>query len=298
MSPDRGEDTDRARPRPPAPPGVPEGSHLELPGRGTTFVRDTGGPPEAPVLVLLHGWMATGGINWFPSFGPLADAGFRVVAIDHRGHGRGLRDGSRFRLADCADDVVAALDVLGIDRAVAVGYSMGGPIAQLCWHRHRERTAGLVLCATAARFRDTPAEAAMFAGLAGLSRAARLTPQVVRETILGRGMRGRFDRSDPVGRWAESELAGHDRRMVLEAGHAIGRFSSRSWIGDVDVPTAVVLTRRDRLVPPERQHRLAAAIGGSTVHHVDGDHVVCAMQPERFVPTLVEVCGQVVDRAG
>ena len=282
---------------PPAPDGVPAGRALELPGRGTTWVRDTGGPAGAPTLLLLHGWMATGGLNWFPSFAPLAAAGFRVVTIDHRGHGHGLRDGGRFRLADCADDADATLEQLGVDRAIAVGYSMGGPIAQLLWHRHRRRLDGLVLCATAARFRDTPAEHAFFAGLAGLAGAARVTPDVIRRNVLGRRVVGRFDQSDPVGRWAAAEVRGHDHRMLMEAGHAIGRYSSRRWIGEVDVPTTVVLTRRDRVVAPERQHRMAAAIPGSTVHHVEGDHVVCAMEPDRFVPVLVDACTEVADRA-
>lgn len=283
---------------PPAPPGVPPGRHVELAGRGTTWVRDTGGDTGGPTLLLLHGWMATGGLNWFPAFTPLVEAGFRVVAVDHRGHGRGLRSDDRFRLADCADDAMAALGALGIERAVAVGYSMGGPIAQLCWHRHRPRVDGLVLCATAARFRDTPAEHAVFAGLAGLAGAARVTPEVVRRNLLGRRVVGRFDRRDPVGRWAASEVRGHDHRLLMEAGHAIGRYSARRWIGLVDVPTAVVLTRRDRLVAPERQHRLATAIPDATVHHVDGDHVVCALQPERFVPVLTAACREVAERAG
>ena len=60
----------------------------------------------------------------------------------------GSAPGARFRLADCADDAAALLDVLGIDQAIVVGYSMGGPIAQLLWHRHPEKVAGLVLCAT------------------------------------------------------------------------------------------------------------------------------------------------------
>ncbi len=62
---------------------------VRLSGRGTTFVRELAGPAGAPTLVLLHGLAATGGLNWGPSFGPLSRV-FRVVAIDHRGHGRGI----------------------------------------------------------------------------------------------------------------------------------------------------------------------------------------------------------------
>ena len=49
-----------------------------------------------------------------------------------------------FRLEDCADDIAALLAALGVDRCIAVGYSMGGPIAQLLWQRHPHLVDGLV----------------------------------------------------------------------------------------------------------------------------------------------------------
>ena len=127
------------------------GERIELAGRGTTFARIVDGPAGAPTVVLLHGWIASGGLNWFTAFGPLSQR-YRVIAPDMRGHGRGIRSRRRFRLADCADDVAALLDHLGAEPAIVVGYSMGGPIAQLLWRRHPDRVAGLVLCATSYRF--------------------------------------------------------------------------------------------------------------------------------------------------
>ena len=127
------------------------GERIELAGRGTTFARVIDGPPGAPTVVLLHGWIASGGLNWFTAFGPLSQR-YRVIAPDMRGHGRGIRSRRRFRLADCADDVAALLEHLGAEPAIVVGYSMGGPIAQLLWRRHPDRVAGLVLCATSYRF--------------------------------------------------------------------------------------------------------------------------------------------------
>ena len=46
-------------------PPVPRGRRVALHGRGTVFVREVAGPPGAPTIVLLHGWMASGGLNWF-----------------------------------------------------------------------------------------------------------------------------------------------------------------------------------------------------------------------------------------
>src|SRR4051812_22629674 len=87
-------------------PALPPGTHVDLPGRGRTFVREVAGPPGAPTVVLLHGLSAGADLNWFTTF-PALGARFNVLAIDHRGHGRGIRSRRRFRLADCADDVAA-----------------------------------------------------------------------------------------------------------------------------------------------------------------------------------------------
>src|SRR3954452_10889132 len=160
-------------------PPIPYGRRIELPRRGTTFIRELPGPPGAPTLLLLHGWVATAGLNWFHNFEPLSEH-FRVIAPDLRGHGRGLRDRNVFRLAECADDCAATLVELDTGPVIAVGYSMGGPIAQLLWRRHRDLVDGLVLCATSSEFVPQPVakrayQAYMF-GVASVARAAALTP--------------------------------------------------------------------------------------------------------------------------
>ena len=89
-----------------------------------------------------------------------------------------------------------------------------------------------------------------------------------------------------------------DDCALAAAAASLGRFSSHEWIGQVDVPTAVVLTTRDQAVPPHRQQKLADAIPGATVHPVDGDHLVCALGARRFVPVLTGACLEVAERAG
>ena len=56
----------------PGGPPIPLGRRVELPGRGTTFIREVEGPPGAPTVLLLHGLMASGGLNWYQAFEPLA----------------------------------------------------------------------------------------------------------------------------------------------------------------------------------------------------------------------------------
>lgn len=273
-------------------PPVPQGRRLHLPGRGTTWVVETGA--GSPPLVLLHGWTATAAINWVHCFRPLAEE-FKVVALDHRGHGRGIRvPGVRgFRLEDCADDVVALLDELGIERAIPVGYSMGGPIAQLTWQRHPSRVAGLVLCATSRNFRGTPQPAlpqlAMAGGAAGVAAAIRAVPPQLRRRAASAGF-GRRQRALGFPEWAIQEMGRSDPAAILDGFRALQRFNSAEWIGGVDVPTAVVVTTMDRIVPPSRQYKLAAAIPGAAVFEVRGDHDVCVSGPRRFPPVLRDAC--------
>jgi pimeloyl-ACP methyl ester carboxylesterase len=249
------------------------------------------------VLVLLHGLGASGGLNWLQSFGPLGRR-YRVLAVDLRGHARGLRSSRRFRLADCADDVAALLDVLEIDSAVMVGYSMGGPVAQLVWQRHPDRVAGLVLCATSNRFMAGRRERVVFvtamSALAGTSRFSGMVTWLPVGVARRLGAGAPRPRPASVQRWAQLEMRRHDWRMVAEAAHSIGSFNSTSWIGGVDVPAAVVLTARDEAVPAKDQRRLATLIPGATVHTVDDSHLACARAP--FTRVLVAACADVARR--
>lgn len=271
---------------------VPEGRPLVLPGRGTTYIREAPGPPGAPTLLLLHGLSASSALNWFAAFAPLGEH-FRVVAIDHRGHGRGIRAPKRFRLSDCADDAVAAADQLGIETFIPVGYSMGGPISQLIWHRHADRVEALVLCATSRNFRGTVRERVQFMALA-MVLAGRWGPVPNREA--GRILRTVESLLAPdfahpgLARWVVQELARNDSRRVAEAAESLGRYSSHDWISLIDVPVSVVVTTRDQLVPVRRQIKMARAIPSAVIFPVDGDHLVCAREPELFVPVLLDAC--------
>ena len=280
---------------PPVAPPLPPGRTVDLPGRGKTFARIAQGPAGAPTLLLLHGWTANADLNWFRCFAPLSRR-FNVVAIDHRGHGRGIRTHRPFSLSDCADDAAALVRELGLSSVIAVGYSMGGPIAQLLWRRHPDLVDGLVLCATSRNFGRSVPERAMFTGLLGLSGVAKLTPSALRRQVASRIFGSRFEQS-PLGAWLADELKRNDPSTVLQAGWSIGRFSSADWIGGVDVPTAVLITTRDNVVSPRRQLRLAESIPGADVIRVAGDHGVCVMDPARFVPALLDGCSRVARRA-
>jgi pimeloyl-ACP methyl ester carboxylesterase len=135
---------------------------------------------------------------------------------------------------------------------------------------------------------------ASMAGMASL--IARATPRRLQRSVGSRLLDARFDQSE-LGRWARQQVIQNDTRMVIEAGQALAGFSSREWIGGVDLPVAVVVTEYDSVVPPHRQRRLAEVIPGATVHPVPGDHGVCSTDPEMFVPGLLEACNSVVTRS-
>ena len=200
-----------------------------------------------------------------------------MIALDQRGHARGLRSWKRFRLADCADDAAALLDELEVPSAIAVGYSMGGPVAQLLWKRHPEKVDGLVLCATATGFVPVMRERFIFtasmAALAGTTRvgqwANRLPSQWVRRLPIVSALRT-SGRPTSLQRWASAEMRRHDPRSVLEAGAALGNYNAKRWIGEVNVPTSILVTTEDRAIVPDRQLEMAEAIPDATVHETEG----------------------------
>ncbi|MCX6513958.1 MAG: alpha/beta fold hydrolase [Actinobacteria bacterium] len=273
---------------------LPPGRSIDLPGRGQTFIREVAGPPDAPTLMLLHGWTATADLNWFTTF-ELLGQHFRIIAPDHRGHGQGIRLKGSFRLEDCADDVAAIADILGINTFIPVGYSMGGTIAQLIWQRHESRVRGLVLCSTAPHFTTSREERLGFLGLTGLAALSRLTPTQTRDWLTEQIYLQR--KSEGVEPWAIAQMATHDWRHILEAGSAIGNFNSLDWLPGVDVPTSVVLTTQDTVVPLERQQRLIEAIPGAQSFEVGAGHNAVYAQHEAYVPVLLEACLSVHHRS-
>lgn len=274
-------------------PRLPPSGPVRLEGRGRTWVYDTGpptGPAAGPPVVLLHGWTSSAALNWYRCFESLSER-HRVVALDHRGHGRGIRSRRPFRLEDCADDTAALIRQLGLGPSIVAGYSMGGPVAQLVWKRHRDVVEGLVLCATAARFpmrRELRGIAWPFSY--GVSIALAGVPYELRRQGVSRLLRSRG--SNPgTAPWALEEWERLDPASMIQAGLALGRFDSRDWVGGIDVPTSVIITTQDTSVSPRRQRALAEAIPGAVAFEVAGAHRACVEEHRLFVPALLEACG-------
>jgi pimeloyl-ACP methyl ester carboxylesterase len=259
---------------------MPPARTVLVPGRGEFFLRDTGG--DGPVVMLLHGWMVSADLNWYAAYEALAEAGYRVLAIDHRGHARGLRALEPFTLSDCAADAAAVLRRLQTGPAIVVGYSMGGAIAQLMARDHRDIVSGVVVSATCQHFQDPETRKLWkWMGVVGLMVA--IAPRWFFTVAF---KRSGIKLSEGTAWWM-SELMRHSARDVAEAGRELGRFDSRPWLQAVSVPAAMVLTARDQAVAPSKQRELAIAIG-ATVFEAPIDHLDVTNRATDYNPALVQ----------
>jgi 3-oxoadipate enol-lactonase len=261
-----------------------------VPKLGELFIRDTGG--DGPPVLLLHGWMFPSDLNWFRTYKPLADAGYRVLALDHRGHGRGLRAAEPFTLAGCAADAAALVRELGCGPVIAVGYSMGGPVASLMARDHPDTVAALVLCATAREWKD-PRMRALWGGMGVL----RLVLGAFPHQSWRWGLRRAGFPDSPITSWVAAELSRGSARDLAEAGRELGRFDSRTWIKQIRVPSAVVVTTRDSAVPPRKQYELAESLGAPTFE-IDCDHSGVTVKGDEFCRVLLRALESVSERRG
>jgi pimeloyl-ACP methyl ester carboxylesterase len=121
-----------------------EPTSLRLPGAHGVSLHALEWSREGTLLLFLHGFGNDAHVwDWCaPTFAPH----YRVVAYDHRGHGRSDRDPEgRYDHESMAQDVAAVMDALGAARAVIVGHSLGGRVAMRFAGMHPERVAGLVI---------------------------------------------------------------------------------------------------------------------------------------------------------
>jgi pimeloyl-ACP methyl ester carboxylesterase len=272
---------------------IPRGRLVDLPGRGSTYVTVTPGPPGAPTVLLLHAVGCTGLLTWFPAIPDLAKR-YRVVTLDQRWHGQGIMS-EEFSLYDCADDAAALIETLGLEDVIVAGYSMGSIIAQRVWRQHPHLVSGLVLGATTDRFRNSPHEMAFFHTMALSMGALRGLSHSRTAMAAARAAAHMLDIDNPedLHDWALAEFRRTSPWAVAQAVAALGQHHSRPWLRRIDVPTAVVVTKRDRVIAPERQRALAGRIPGATMHEADTGHAGCVLAAEAFVPVLLEACASV-----
>ena len=258
---------------------LPPGFLLPVPGAGELFFRDSG-PTTARsgTVLLLHGWAVTADVNFHKLYAPLEAAGYRVIAPDLRGHGRGPRPGVPFRLADCADDAAALLGELGTGPVLVHGYSLGGSVAQLLAHRHPACVAGLVLGATRPRWPRRGGE------------LYRASMKVLLGLAPGPGWRfasRRVGWDAETAAWATGELSRSSLDAILEANADARRFNSSAWIGLLPMPLAVIVTTEDTSVSPTGQREFATVAPQALISELAQDHDDLAVSAEPYLATLL-----------
>jgi len=276
-------------------PWLPPAKLVTLPDRGEIFIRHhQHANPNAPTLLLLHGWTASSDTQFFTAYEELAKD-YSFIGIDHRGHGRGLRPNRTFSLEECADDAAALVRWLEIDKVITVGYSMGGPISLHLAHRHPDLVAGMVLQATAMEWRATRRDRLTWLFQSAVSPLLRnvTTPRVL-NVALNRTMHPDSHVTKYIP-WLIGEIRRNDGWIVSRAGRALATYDSRDWAGTLGVPAAYLLTTKDQLVTVPRQRELATAMQADVIE-IDGDHFVTLGKPAEYSAATAEAVRRVVGR--
>lgn len=269
-------------------PWLPPGHFAHLDGRGEMFYRyHRHANASAPTLLLLHGWTASADLQFFTAYEALAEH-YSFIAVDHRGHGRGIRHPDRFDLVDVADDAAALVRQLGVGPVITVGYSMGGPVSMLFAQRHTDLVRGMVLQATALEWRSTRRERVKW-------KTVHIIGPLLRSAAYPRslrwGIRRILGRNHPLTKfvpWMANEARRNDAFVIVHAGQSLSRYDAREWAGSLGKPTASLITTRDRLVKPTKQRALADALNAYVIELPD-DHLVAWTSPDAFAKASVEL---------
>jgi len=234
----------------------------------SVFVRERG---TGPAIVFGHS-LGFDGDMWRAQVQALSDR-FRTLAIDFRGHGR-TTCAARFTLDDLADDVVHVLDMLGIERAVYCGLSLGGMVGMRLALRHPDRVTALALLNTSAE-PEEPARRRMFEAYNESTRGR--TPDAEGAALM---MSLMFSREFVA---AHAELAKLHHAKLLRPDFGDGRYYAARAVlarddlrGDlpaIRVPTLVVGSTGDTAVPLVHARAIAAAIPNATLAILDGGHM-------------------------
>jgi pimeloyl-ACP methyl ester carboxylesterase len=244
---------------------------VHLPGQSLFYA--TRGQSGAPV-VFVHG----AGDNHLVWNGQLAvlSALVRAYALDLPGHGRSTGMGRR-SIYDYAVAVCEFLDKLRLDRAILVGVSMGGAIAQTFGLEFPDRVLGLGLVGTGARLRVAPAF------LDGLRNDFPATAHLIVENCFAPGA------LDLMKRQSEKQLLRCGKQVVYDDYAACDSFSVITRLNEIHAPALILCGDQDRMTPVKYSQYLAAQIPNAQLKIIPGaGHMVMLEKPEQVTLALRE----------
>ncbi|MEU3607535.1 alpha/beta hydrolase [Streptomyces sp. NPDC035033] len=249
-------------------------------GRPTLPYAAAGRPGSGLPLVLVHGYVD----SWW-TFEPLLralPAALRAYAPTQRGHGDADKPEEGYLPEDFADDLVAFLDHLGIERAVLVGGSSGGVPARIVAGRRPDRVAGLVLLGVPALLADKPGVTAFLETVRTL------------EDPVDRGFAAEFTRGLGTDRLAPGfletlvdESAKAPARVWRETLRGLLETDLAATLTGILVPTLVVWGDQDPFLTRSDQQAVLDAIPDSRLLvHEGAGHLVHGEDPERVAREL------------
>jgi 3-oxoadipate enol-lactonase len=240
------------------------------------------GPEDAPVLVLSNSMGSTYAM-WDAQADVLAQR-FRVVRYDTRGHGGSPVPDGPYSIDDLADDVVALLDRLGVERAHFVGLSLGGMTGMRLAARNPGRVDRLVLLCTSAVLEP-------WSGW--IDRAATVRAEgtvAVAPAVVQRWFTPGFLQANPSVR-KESEQMVADTPAEGYAGccEVIASMDLRPDLPRIGAPTLAIAGADDPATPPPHLEAIAAAVQrGRLLVVPDAAHLASAQQPGTITPAIIE----------
>jgi pimeloyl-ACP methyl ester carboxylesterase len=214
---------------------------------------------------------------------------YRVIAYDHRDHGRSSRVKTPYALEDLVDDAVAVIEQTGAGPCHFVGLSTGGFVGLRLALRHRSLLRSLVLM-------DTSAEAEPLVNRIRYQMMFLVLRLLGPRPVLGSAMRAMFGgtpRRDPtraneLAVWRE-RIAANDPAALVRFGNAIFRRDDvLARLRGVDLPVLVMVGEEDTSTPPPLARNIATAIPGARLEVVPASgHLSTVESPERINAVLV-----------
>ncbi len=225
------------------------------------------GPRDAPVLVLA-GSLGSTVEMWQPQVAPLTER-FRVIRVDHRGHGGSPVPPGPYGMADLAGDVLALLDGLGLDRVAWCGLSMGGCVGMYLASEAPERISRLTLCCTSSHWPDGSVWADRIAAV----ESGGTGP--IAEAVVSRWFTPAYAAAHPdVVADAVQQVTDTPDDGYSACCAALRDFDHRDRLGAITAPTLVIAGSADPSTPVEPHARtIVGGIPGARLEILDAAHL-------------------------
>jgi 3-oxoadipate enol-lactonase len=250
-------------------------------GDGVRIAYRLEGEPGKPVLLLSNS-IATDLHMWDGQAAPLAER-FRLLRYDARGHGASDVPAAPYSLDRLGRDVVELLDALGIERAHALGLSLGGFIAQWLGIHAPDRIDRLVLSNTAA-YLGPPDQ--WDRAISELQRASDL--QATAEMFLRNWFpASMLDAADDAIAPFRRTLLATAREGIAGSWAAIRDADLRRTLRVIDRPTLVIAGAHDTVTSVEHGEAIAAAIPGARLVVLPTAHLPNVERPQAFLNAVV-----------